>query len=266
IRATLEPILAGRAHAFAFGMADPESIADAAADLESQGIRAAVVYRLFAYPWTFAERTRFILGLDASVPTPMMGELPARLRSAIRFVDAGGYQDDPRIGRILADRAREISQDPAREAVLILSHGSGSEAVEARQQAVVARNIAEMQQRLATPFAAVRATSLREDWPKKRTVAVKEIRTFMDRQRSLGRDVLIVSNRLLGEGPYRRYLGDGPYRMNGTGLLPHPLFTAIVKDRIAAALKILTGTHDRASSDSLTLTGEAGHLHPSGQP
>ncbi len=261
VRATLEPVLAGRAHAFAFGMADPESIAEAAAALEAQGVRQAVVYRLFAYRWTFRRRTDFILGLRADVPPPMMGEIPARVRSAIRFVSIGGYQDDPRIARILADRTRELSREPAREAVIILSHGAGDAAVEARQQAVVEKNIRDMQRFLPAPFAAVRAMSLREDWPDARARAVNEIRAYIEGRRAAGIDVLILSNRLLGDGPYRRYLGDVSDRMNGTGLLPHPLFADIIGERIAAALPLFTKGRESGSAGGESLTGRAEALH-----
>lgn len=244
VRATLAPVLAGRPHAYAFGMADPENIALAATELEAKGVRKAVFLRLYAYPWTFRHRTDFILGLERDIPT-RWGDVPQRLRSAIIFASVGGYESDPRIASILADRIREISRDPNREAVILLSHGSASDARDRQQLEIVQGHIQRMRDLFPQPFAEIRAMSLREDWPKARAKAISEITAFIQRQHSAGHKVLIVSDRLLGEGPYRHYLAGLEFRLNGMGLLPHPLFQDIVADLIAQKVAELVQTADK---------------------
>ena len=234
-----------RPWALALGMADPDGIATALADLEARGVRHAVFYRLFAHPWTFAERADFIIGLRREPPAGGHMGMPARARTAIRLVSSGGYLDDPLAAHILADRARSVSRTPQREAVFVLSHGSGNAATEARQQAVVSERLAEAGRLIAPPFAAWHAMSLFEDWPAKREPALDAIRAAMAAERARGRRILVVSPRLIGPGPIPRLLDGESFALAGDGLLPHPLFAELVRRRVAALTARLLA-HDEA--------------------
>ena len=69
-------------------------------------------------------------------------------------------------------------------------------------------------------FAAVKVTTLREDWPEARMVAEAEIMEFARTELEAGRRLLVLPFRLFGFGPYAEVLGDLPYTA-GRGLLPN---------------------------------------------
>lgn len=244
--------------AFAFGMASPVTIRQAVEALEAAGVRHAVFLRLFSLPHHFRDRSDFILGLRATPPAHGHGAPPERVRSAIRFVSLGGYQPDPLIAEILGDRILEVSEDPARESVLLLSHGSFSDAANAAGLAVVERNIDWIEQVLDVRFRDIRAMSLREDWPDKREAAFREIRGYLETANEKGR-AIVVSNRLYGSGSYRKFLEGEEYVMNGQGLIPHPNFARWVETTLREGIDILKGRSKQASADEGPSIGASSH-------
>lgn len=238
IMAAMPELLGDYPAAFAFGMASPHTIRTAVNELEAAGVRHAVFLRLFSRARSFRAQSDYILGLRAEPPAHGHGAPPERVRTAIRFVTVGGYQPDPLIADILKDRILEVSQEPARESVLLLSHGSFSDRANAASLAVVRGNIERIEQALDTPFRDIRAMSLREDWPDKRAAALRDIRAFLDEANREGR-AIVISNRLYGSGSYRKYLEGERYIMNGQGLIPHPNFTRWVDKTLRGAIESL---------------------------
>jgi sirohydrochlorin ferrochelatase len=236
--------------AFAFGMASAFTITQAVRELEAAGVRHVVFLRLFAQPHHFRDTSDYILGLRPEPPAHNHGGVPARVRTPLRFVTLGGYQEDVLISAILKDRILEASKEPARESVVILSHGSGDDAGNAAGLAVVERNIADIQSAIAKPFREIRAMALREDWPEKQAEAVREIREFIATASRNGR-AIVVSNRLYGSGSYAEYLQGLDFVMNGQGLIPHPNFTRWVEMTLEAGMAklLIPGNGDSASSD-----------------
>lgn len=235
--------------AFAFGMASSYTITQAVHELESAGVRHAVFLRLFAQPHHFRETSDYILGLRREPPEHSHGGIPPRVRTPIRFVTLGGYQQDPLISGILQDRILEVSEDPATESVVLLSHGSGGDAENAAGLAAVAQNIADIEAGLATPFRQIRAMGLREDWPDKQAEAVREIRDFIVAASGDGRTI-VVSNRLYGSGSYDEHLEGLDYVMNGRGLIPHPNFTRWVEKTLEAGIVELTTPENETLASS----------------
>ncbi len=256
LRAWAARIFADRPWALALGMADPESIAAALSRLEAKGVRRAVFYRLFAYPWTFAQRADFIIGLRRDPPARRFGmNPPRRARTSLALVSGGGYMDDPDVAQILAERARDVSHDAQQEAVFVLSHGSGSDVTEKRQQAVIKIRLAEAGRLASPPFAAWHAMSLFEDWPAKRVNALAAIRAAFASERSRGRRILVVSPRLIGPGPIPRLLKGETFVLAGDGLLSHPLFARLVRNkvdrltrRLIAEGRDVDGTEDKTTA------------------
>jgi len=257
LRAWAARAFADRPWALALGMADPESIAAALAQLEAKGVRRAVFYRLFAYPWTFAERADFVIGLRPDPPARGFGMgAPRRARASLTLVSGGGYMDDPAVGRILAERARHVSRDPRQEAVFVLSHGSGSDVTEECQQAIVKSRLAEASRFASPPFAVWHAMSLFEDWPAKRMHALTAIRAAFASERARGRRILVVSPRLIGPGPIPRLLEDEAFVLAGDGLLPHPLFAKLVRKRVDCLTRYLLAQEARVNEgDRATAAG-----------
>ena len=81
-------------------------------------------------------------------------------------------------------------------------------------------------------FKAVIGATVREDWPEKREKAVAEVRQFIEEANRNRDRVLVISNRIAGAGPYRRYLAGLNYVLNGKGLLPHPNLTKWIEKEI----------------------------------
>lgn len=227
--------------AYAFGMASPFTIEQAVRRLERAGVRHGVFLRLFSLPHHFREASDYILGLQAMPPEYTHGSVPERVRTAIRFVTLGGYQADPLISGILKDRILEVSREPSRESVILLAHGAMSDAADAQARAVVEGNIADIKAMLETPFRAINAMSLREDWPDKRAGAVRAIRHAIQEANKNGR-AIVVSNRLYGSGAYAQYLQGLDYDMNSQGLIPHPDFTRWVEKALIQGITTLKST------------------------
>lgn len=246
IIAAMPDLLAEYPSAFAFGMASPHTIRQAVEELEASGVRHAVFLRLFSLPHHFRDRSDYILGLQTAPPAHGHGPAPERVRTAVRFVSLGGYQPDPLIAEILKDRILAVSETPAHESILLLSHGSFSDRANAQGLAVVERNIDWIEKSLDTPFRDIRAMSLREDWPDKRAAAIEEIHAYLEAANENGR-AIVVANRLYGSGSYRRYLEGESFAMNGQGLIPHPNFTRWVEKTLREGIDALKGRSEQAS-------------------
>jgi sirohydrochlorin ferrochelatase len=243
----------------AFGMAAADSLQEAVARLEARGARRIGVVRLFVSGESWREETRQILGLSAGAPDaarsseahPSHGHSMGfwRIETSSTFaMTREGLSDAPEMGRVLAARARALSEEPGRESVLVLAHGPADDAENRRWIAAISERTEEIRKEL--PFRRVAVMTLREDWEEKRVEAEEGIRRFVDEAGRDGGRCLVIPFRVFGFGPYAEILGDGPYVADGRGLLPHPLvgewierqaeqleggaFEPTVTDRIAA--------------------------------
>jgi hypothetical protein len=84
---------------------------------------------------------------------------------------------------------------------------------------------------------ALRAATVREDWPEKRDKAVAENRAMIQHASNNGR-VLVIANRLYGSGPYRKLFDGLEYTMSEKGLA-HPVLTQWLETGIANTVSIL---------------------------
>lgn len=223
--------------ALAFGMANPATLRASLDSLRDAGVDRVAVVRMFLSGSSFRTQTDWLLGMSDERPAHFIshgghgeghgGHHGAHHPDADPYaqIDHGlsiathddGLMDAPEAGPILLDRARALSTDPANESVLLIGHGMGDDA---RNDAVL-----EAMARAATPirsegFAAVKATTLREDWPEVRKAAEAEILAFARAETEAGRRLLVIPFRLFGFGPYAEVLGGIPY-VAGRGLLPN---------------------------------------------
>lgn len=229
----------------AFGMADAGSIQEAVRRLEDSGAGRIGVVRLFISGESWLARTRQILGLDSGAPPhathadhegPTAPAAPHgphamgfwRVATQASFaVTTEGLSEDPAMGTVLAERAVQLSRDPAREDVLVLAHGPGDDAENERwlrRTDELATSV-----RRARPFRRVEALTLREDWPEKRREAERRARAFVERARSEGGRALVIPFRVFGFGPYAKVLEGLEYGSDGRGLLPHALVVAWIR-------------------------------------
>jgi sirohydrochlorin cobaltochelatase len=234
VEAMLEPLRDEYRLELAFGMADPNSLQDAVRHLEAQGVDRIAVVRLFISGESFRERTEQILGLRPGAPPRTTGVHAGhdghdghgghdmslwRIEASARFaLSDEGLAEAPEMGAVLAERVEALSRDPVRETVLILAHGPGDDAENARWiQQIDDR--AEAVRALA-PFRAVRVETLREDWPEKRAEAEARIRAFVAGASQEGGRAIVIPYRVQGFGPYTGVLEGLSYVADGKGLVP----------------------------------------------
>lgn len=242
----------------AFGMADATSLQEAVSKLESRNVQRIGVVRMFVSGESWYERTEQIFGLrDGAPPAPAMAahEHAAhhghgahgahgahgghgahsmaffRVASHSTFaLSKEGLADAPTMGRILADRAKALSTDPAREDVLVLAHGPGDDAENTRWLTKLDERAAAI--RTDAPFRRVHVETLREDWPDKRVAAEQRIRAFVTRASAEGGKAIVLPFRVQGFGPYAKVLEGLDYVADGKGLIPHEEVGAWIEKQI----------------------------------
>lgn len=239
----LAPLVREQPLEIAFGMADAASLQEGVERLQAQGVKRIGVVRLFVSGESWYERTAQIVGLaPGAPPRPAVdhaqhaghGEHGGhrmefwRLDSKAEFaMSHEGLMDAPEMGEVLAERARGLSRDAAKEDVLILAHGPADDAEDARWKAQLDARAERV--RAALPFRRVQVETLREDWPDKREAAEARIRAYVERANREGGRALVVPFRVQGFGPYAKVLTGLDYASDGRGLVPSPQLTQWVQ-------------------------------------
>jgi sirohydrochlorin ferrochelatase len=232
----LEPLRKRYNIEVAFGMADDETLQAAIDKLEARGARRIHVLRLYTISRSLKADTEFVLGLANTTGTMSHSHSarggPSRVRSGALLSTSGGFDDHPLIAEVLLQRVLEVSQDPARETVILLAHGASKNEddqfwiKQMKQQAEFIRA------KVPRRFRAIKVATVREDWPEKREHAVAEVRKIIEEAGRDGSRVLVISNRLVGAGPYRKWLSGLDYTLNGQGIATHPNLTRWVEEQI----------------------------------
>ena len=237
VRAAVTPLESHYPIDLAFGMADPNTLQESVERLEKRGAHRIAVVRLFVSGESFKERTAQILGIESGAPPRPMkaghtmheghdnsGEHNMalwRISSAAAFaMSDDGLLDAPEMGAVLAERAAALSRHPEVEDVLILAHGPGDDAENARWLAKL--NARAEAVRRSKPFRRVSVETLREDWPEQRVDAERRIRAFVERARAERGTAIVLPFRVQGFGPYAEVLKPLEYVSDGVGLLPDP--------------------------------------------
>lgn len=233
VAASLKQLEARYPMAVAFGMADAGSMERAVRELETAGVERVGVVRLFVSGESWYERTEQILGLREGAPSradamAMMAGKPApRMPMGFWQIDTDlefhlseeGLADAEEMDQVLLTRIRALSRNPAEESVLVLAHGPGDDAENARWIQLISERTELARDRLG--MADIRVFTLREDWQDKREVAEQQIREFVQQAASRGHTTLVVPYRVMGFGPYHEVLSGLDYRADETGLVPH---------------------------------------------
>lgn len=163
-------------------------------------------------------------GATASADAPAIEIKPLDFTAQI-LLEMRGISDFPITGQIMADRVAAVSNDPARESVIVVAHGMGDEG---ENQRVIDNMQASVELLRARGFKEVWATTLREDWPEARVIAEAEIREWVRSRGARGDRVIVAPFRLFGFGGYAEFLGELPY-VPTEGLLPHPLISTWIE-------------------------------------
>ncbi len=242
----------------AFGMADAVSLQQAVDRLETRGAQRIAVVRLFISGDSWRERTRQILGLEEGAPEKPDNALEQAddrerphmafwtLDSDARFfMSEQGLAQADEMADVLLTRARQVSDNPQQEDILILAHGPGDDAENQRWLRYMDARAEPLRQ---DGFQRVETATLREDWPEKREAARQRIRDFVRGSNEAGRTPIILPYRVHGFGPYHEVLEELDYVANENGLIPHPAVTRWIVRQVH--LMLPEETADQRSSGS----------------
>ncbi|HEX7069535.1 MAG TPA: hypothetical protein VF190_01965 [Rhodothermales bacterium] len=232
----------------AFSMVDPYVVERAVRRLEKRGMKAAVLVRIFSLESSFKEQAEYILGLRPEYRGPHA----ERISSHLRFATVGGMEAHPLLAEAMLDRALEISQDPRKETVVLVAHGTGGDAQNEhwmQNLETIANHIREH----GPGFRDVKVQTLREDWPEKRKASIESIRGMVEEASEDGGIALVVPVRTIGQGPEGGFLDGLTYR-HGTGFAPHANFVRWLGETIENGVSMLnepTPTRAAAAAGAL---------------
>ncbi|MBO9606145.1 MAG: cobalamin biosynthesis protein CbiX [Paenibacillaceae bacterium] len=210
-------------------LVDGRLIQDGIDALEGQGVTDLLVIPLFLSSGsTHLDEIGYALGVTAS-PKLETDLLPFRRRARVHWgapIDAF-----PTIARIVCEHIRDLSVDPANEAVLIVGHGSDKPGFRERWRDGLDR-LAEQVRELGGYAAAEGAMLLpdeapgvlarwRAEWPERAVIVAPFFLSggYFTQQ--------VVPRRLFGY----------EYRYNGRALLPHPLLSRWMEESVALMLE-----------------------------
>lgn len=211
-------------------------------DLEEQGVRKIVVLPVVSSSDNEMYRQwRYIFGHQEEAEYATVPRVKAR---SAEIVFATPPEDDPLVAEILLDHALEISENPSREVVFIVSHGPTS----SRDNEIVVAMLNRMGRMVQADggFAGAIGLTLQDDAPPEvRAANVEKLRKEVARVQAEGRDVLVVTN-LIGsrtiQAKLRSDLAGFEYRFNPKGIVQHDNFTRWMNETLRAALSASPGS------------------------
>jgi sirohydrochlorin ferrochelatase len=245
----------------AFGMATRANIQRAADALVSRGVARIVAVPLFVSSHSsVVTSTEYLLGLRPDAPADLAafarmvhrtdepagtaghhahapdaadGTRPVTLAVPIRMTTA--LDSDPIVAAILSDRARSLSTEPSREAVILVAHGPVKDAENEKWLANM-RELADGVRRTA-PFGSVDYLTVRDDAHAPiKDAATAELRALVEKRRLDGSRVLIVPVLLSFGGieqGIRKRLEGLEYGMASQAIMPDDRLVGWVKRQAA---------------------------------
>ncbi|MFN3162096.1 MAG: hypothetical protein ACE37N_01050 [Pseudohongiellaceae bacterium] len=246
--------------AAAFGMADAGSMERAVRELEAAGVKHVGVVRMFVSGESWYERPNSRSWNGVTAPSkPRYGEDGQRtgpahahgfwqINTDLEFhLSEEGLADAEEMDQVLLTRISNLSRKPADEKVLVLAHGPGDDAENARWIARISARTELARKQLG--MADIRVFTLREDWQDKREQAEQQIRAYLQQATAEGKSTLVVPYRVMGFGPYHEVLSGLDYRADETGLVPHNNVGLWLVNQ-ASELERQAGQHDRQTMAS----------------
>jgi sirohydrochlorin ferrochelatase len=178
-----------------------------------------------------------------------------RVMTKARVTWTPALEDHPLVIDMIADYAREMSTDPAKELVLLVSHGPTLDADNARNLALLERIAAGLKAR--DGYADVKVMSMQNDAP----VDIRQangltLRRYVEDANRDGKRVIIVTN-LQSPRSIQQQVEDDiagtDYVFNTKGLVQHPNYARWVEAMAQAAIT------DRPATDSPAAPSATGH-------
>ncbi|MBA4542832.1 MULTISPECIES: sirohydrochlorin chelatase [Thermoactinomyces] len=210
-------------------MVEGRTILDGIRALETAGVTEIIAVPLFVSSGsTHIVEIGYYLGLVSEPQIETEGErLP--IKAQVRMTDA--MDDHPLIAEILLERARELSEQPQQEALLLVGHGSELPGFKEKWENSMNSLARQLQEKMG--FRKTACATLHPDSVREKAEALR--RTFSR---------VIVLPLFLSEGYFTRKVVPGrlqglDVQYSGKTYLPHPLISrwiaSVVKEQKAAA-------------------------------
>jgi len=214
---------------------------DAAARLVARGATRIVVVPLLASSHSgHYEQIRYLAGershLDAELLEHLSESGVERPSTAVPIQLTPAVDASMELADILAQRALQLAESPAKQSLFIIGHGPGS----AEDYAAWMENLRPVADSVRTlaGFRDVKLGLVRDDAaPPVREEAIRRIREIIELQaRATGRDVvvvpLLIAKGFISTQKLPADLEGLPIAYDGEGLLPHPAVAAWIERRV----------------------------------
>ena len=217
---------------------------DEVANLVKRGAKEIVVVPMLVSSHSgHYEQIRYLVGQRQDLDTTMMHHLHMsgieRAATTVPLQLTKAVDDAPEVAEVLAERARSLAADPARQALFLVGHGPNS-AEDYAEWMVNLRRVADTV-RARTGFRSVLLDLVRDDAPPPvRAEAVARVRELIQLQHQLtGEDVVVVpvliSSGRVSTEKLPRDLEGLPMKYTSEGLLPHSGMARWVESRVRQA-------------------------------
>lgn len=252
---------------YAFSMGDAELIERATRKLEKRGATAITVLRIFSLESSFKSSIEYTIGMRESMGhggMMMHGMgIPQRVVSSSEFYTTGGLEDSPLFAEALLDRAIGLSDNPDKETVILVGHGTRTEEGNKRWM----RNLDSITEQMAIiskekgyNFRDFKFENWREDWPDLRDKHIANVRNMVKEAQIDDGVAIVVPARTTKGGHAQRWLGDMEFKHNGEGFAPHPLFVEWVEGLILESLDHFNDGEEVADPATAS-KGSVEHVH-----
>lgn len=246
----------------ALGMADPKSLQAAVDRLEKRKVKRIVAVPLFVQSRSeVLDQTAYALGLSDTPSEALRAGLERmakahgahgahaahaaphghsmefsteRVKARAPIALARALDDHALVGRILNERAKALSRDPARERVVLVAHGPVDEAALAAWRGSMRSLCGALKGFRSCDFGLLRDDAA----PEIRAAAVAEIRGMVAGPKGKSSRALVLPVLIARGGIERKIVKDLAgldYAWSGETLMPHEGFGAWVLERAAAA-------------------------------
>lgn len=227
----------------AFSMGDATLVNRAVEKLEARGATAITVLRIFSLESSFKNSIDYTLGLRDQMGhggmMHMMSGPPQRVISSSEFYTTGGLEDSPLFAEALLDRAIGLSENPEKETVILVGHGTRTEEGNNRWMKnleSITSHMEKTSKEKGLNFRDFKFENWREDWPDLREERIASVRQMVKAASENDGTAIVIPARTTRGGHAQRWLSDLEFKHNGEGFAPHPLFVEWVEGLIQESL------------------------------
>ncbi len=248
LKEALEPVSSKYPTAIGFGMAMMQSayLQSAVDDLSERGVKTIVLvpngttteYNSLTRQW------KYIFDMDGQESTYL--DVP-KVKTDARLVMTSHFADHPLISEILYDHAKEVSQDPSKESVILVAHGPEDLEDNGPDLEILGAHVDRLKAK--NEFADVKLINLQDDAiPPIRESNVRKLRRWIKQAEKKGQTPLVVALAAASHGVQthiRQDLRGLNYVFAEKGMSEHPKYVAW----IAAAIEEAIGSETVATVD-----------------